>query len=484
MIKFSENISKSADDKARQGSVSLPAIADSSRKRNEREHFQATSDMVTRADKSGQSERKIGFLSVPGINVKGSQMPGNSSLSGGADDGDSTDTEEKLPKTMSDIVMLAKSAVEREMKLTKGHSAKDVLKTLPTPSENVIGQMSKIERIGIITVLEDCIDQLYILGKTNSKPHVSPELNYKDLRERFADRLRFRVDVEETEPNKQFLNKSKKFNKLQGDRATLELVLRLTLDELKMNNSFTSLIQVNKAERKKRDDEADLIREQQQNLQEMNRLRNSLKKELKEGNEKLNTKHEVIAQLKDEIQDTLFTNDLKYKYISHWEQAREEQNTQRLALTEKHLEDRFVDLKDHINMELRCHTEIEDYIREATTSLEEQIQQWMEKYENEMEQRDNELQKLRDQRAAEYTKLEELALLYQQRQDEMKAYLAYKEEQAAKAAHQAYLNRMATCIQAWWRGTMVRRGLGPYKKTKKGKDKKGKGKGKGGSKKK
>jgi hypothetical protein len=63
--------------------------------------------------------------------------------------------------------------------------------------------------------------------------------------------------------------------------------------------------------------------------------------------------------------------------------------------------------------------------------------------------------------------------------------LTQKEKQAAKAAHEAYLYRVATIIQAWWRGTMVRRGLGPYKKSKKGKDKKGKGKGsKGGSKKK
>jgi hypothetical protein len=54
--------------------------------------------------------------------------------------------------------------------------------------------------------------------------------------------------------------------------------------------------------------------------------------------------------------------------------------------------------------------------------------------------------------------------------------LAYKEKEAAKASHEAYLYSMATVIQAWWRGTMVRRGLGPYKKSKKGKDRKGKGK--------
>jgi kinesin family protein 6/9 len=68
-------------------------------------------------------------------------------------------------------------------------------------------------------------------------------------------------------------------------------------------------------------------------------------------------------------------------------------------------------------------------------------------------------------------------LQYQQRQTKIDAYLAYKEEVGAKAAHEAYLYRVATLIQAWWRGTMVRRELGPYKKSKKGGSKKGKGKG-------
>jgi len=74
---------------------------------------------------------------------------------------------------------------------------------------------------------------------------------------------------------------------------------------------------------------------------------------------------------------------------------------------------------------------------------------------------------------------------YQQHQNEIEAYLAHKKKEAAQAAHDAFLYHVATLIQAWWRGTMVRRGLGLYKKIKKGKDKKGKGKGsKEGSKKK
>lgn len=53
----------------------------------------------------------------------------------------------------------------------------------------------------------------------------------------------------------------------------------------------------------------------------------------------------------------------------------------------------------------------------------------------------------------------------------MAAWLVYKKEKLRRL-------KAATRIQAWWRGVMVRRCLGPFKKQKKkGKGKKGKEKG-------
>jgi hypothetical protein len=67
----------------------------------------------------------------------------------------------------------------------------------------------------------------------------------------------------------------------------------------------------------------------------------------------------------DEIHNTLFTNDLKFKYVSKWERAREEQNAARLCQSEKKLECQLTDLKDNINMELKCHVATETYIRQT-----------------------------------------------------------------------------------------------------------------------
>ncbi|PNF40858.1 hypothetical protein B7P43_G15934 [Cryptotermes secundus] len=268
-------------------------------------------------------------------------------------------------------------------------------------------------------------------------------------------------------------------------RATLEAILQKTLEELKLKKSFKTLVKVSELEVQQQNEEAELISAEERNVKETNKLHNILEGDLKKGMDKMNKKSDTIAWLKDEIHDTLFMNDLKFKYISKWERAREEQNGARLSHSEKRLQDRLIDLQDSTDMELRSHVEIEMYLKQAITNLEAEIERWMEKYNTELEDRETELQNLQAKRAMKYKELQALASLYQERQKEIDAYLAYKEKQAAKAAHEAFLYRMATIIQAWWRGTMVRRGLGPYKKSKRGKDKKGKGKGgKGGPKKK
>lgn len=55
--------------------------------------------------------------------------------------------------------------------------------------------------------------------------------------------------------------------------------------------------------------------------------------------------------------------------------------------------------------------------------------------------------------------------------DEMKAYMEERKTREHKQEMQQHINEMATKIQAWWRGTMVRRHLGPYKVDKKKKPK-------------
>lgn len=46
---------------------------------------------------------------------------------------------------------------------------------------------------------------------------------------------------------------------------------------------------------------------------------------------------------------------------------------------------------------------------------------------------------------------------------EMRSWLTFKRERAARLAREERIRASATKIQAWWRGTMVRRGLGAFR---------------------
>lgn len=46
---------------------------------------------------------------------------------------------------------------------------------------------------------------------------------------------------------------------------------------------------------------------------------------------------------------------------------------------------------------------------------------------------------------------------------EMRSWLTFKKERAARLAREERSRRAATRVQAWWRGVMVRRALGTFR---------------------
>lgn len=91
-----------------------------------------------------------------------------------------------VPKTTTDVAIMARSAIEREnvCKNSPGtFEETDDMMSFHSPALHV-AELSKIERIGVISVLEDCIDQLYILGKTNRKTAGHTDGQYRSLKER------------------------------------------------------------------------------------------------------------------------------------------------------------------------------------------------------------------------------------------------------------------------------------------------------------
>lgn len=121
---------------------------------------------------------------VPNTHISRGAEKSNEFLVDTADEGGSSSGSNK--KTTADMVTTVKSAIERQdiCKDFLGSSEEtDDMTSNYSPAPHV-AELSKIERIGVISVLEDCIDQMYILGKTNRKTTGSINLQYRSLKER------------------------------------------------------------------------------------------------------------------------------------------------------------------------------------------------------------------------------------------------------------------------------------------------------------
>lgn len=141
-------------------------------------------------------------------------------------------------------------------------------------------------------------------------------------------------------------------------------------------------------------------------------------------------------------------------------------------------------LRYKIDEEARVNSEIETYLRQNHQILEDKVEYWMDKYDRDVEQKQHELDVLKASKANDLAKLQELTQKYSEYEKVVIEDRVAKEQARRKAEQELEELKSAVKIQSWWRGTMVRKQLGPYSKKKKKKGKKGKKSGKKGGKKK
>lgn len=161
--------------------------------------------------------------------------------------------------------------------------------------------------------------------------------------------------------------------------------------------------------------------------------------------------------------------------VKKWEQVRIEQEDKLLKIEEHKLKETNNETIEKISRENRAMDDIEAYIKYKMESLEELTEFWINKYETESEQYDSDIHATKEQISDINTKNDELRDIYDGRQKEMDEYYEVKRRQKAAFDLANLQWHSSVRIQAWWRGTMVRKGFGRFRRKK---GKKGKGKGK------
>ncbi|KAK4880373.1 hypothetical protein RN001_008519 [Aquatica leii] len=327
------------------------------------------------------------------------------------------------------------------------------------------------------TVLEDAIDELAILGKIGTFAKVSAEYQYQSVEERCSSYIpETQLYDPETIATYEEAMLRARYIKFQRDRSFVEKVLYETMSSLVKNNEFVCLKKYVDQHYTNINNEDEVFRCYDLNQETFNNLENLLEQERFQNNAKLQKLSETIGNLKDKIEDVCLENRVKLRYVKEWEESRLEQNDLQLDYAEVFYTRSINNFKTDIDREMRINAEIEGFILEIQQDHTQQIQHWMERYDTEIEVRDTEIQMLKEKREDQFNRLHQLSELFEQHRNDINSYLAVKEIRRLEEELRQKQIRAAIRIQAWWRGTMYRKCLGPYR-VKKG-PQKGKGKGK------
>lgn len=386
--------------------------------------------------------------------------------------------------------------------------------------------LSNVDTIHISAVLEDCVDQLAILGhimppslqgKQEAAQIVDDELgqilqDQRDLESRYEvlvnhrddphtnnksllkvpDDLQLHSVAKSLRESTNALNRSFKQNplsndslsKIQADRKFLQDVMEETLEEIVTSKSFDSLVRAVDTEKEKKAGLQQTILKEEESRRLVKTLQRQLLEVKKEKESEIQQRNEMIAHLKDQLQEMKAKTSMEGKYIKKDAEVRVSCTQKRCQQAEGSLKEDLETLRYKIDEEARVNSEIETYLRQHHQILEEKVEYWMEKYDRDVEQKQHELDVLKASKANDLAKLQELTQKYSEYEKVVIEDRVAKEQARRQAEQELEELRSATKIQSWWRGTMVRKQLGPYSKKKKKKGKKGKKSGKKGGKKK
>jgi len=353
------------------------------------------------------------------------------------------------------------------------------------------------------TVFEDAINQLQILGcilpvqknKTSvayqniadeiieslaEKRDLEAEIDGFDDTQRMIKQLTQEIVSQKSGVSARGLDGQDNLMKINRDRQFAFEALKPCLDEITADGTFNTL-QKSVEEESVRKCRFRVAQEKETNAKRELKDRNRRLAATKKGTEtEVHELTEMIAHIKDQIQELKSQTAIEGRYVKKSAETSIEMNASLRAKEEGELQEILDTLKRDIESENRAHTDVKNFLLKKRRQLEDKIEFWMEKYENDTESRTNELTNLKSDKDKDLRTLQELARTYDDYERVVKEDQAEKKRIKDKKERDELERVTSVKIQAWWRGTMVRKGLGEFKKDKGKKGKKGKKGGKKG----
>nr|XP_012332048.1 IQ domain-containing protein G isoform X3 [Aotus nancymaae] len=269
--------------------------------------------------------------------------------------------------------------------------------------------------------------------------------------------------------------------KIQIDRQFFSDVIADTMKELQDLGTFNNLLQALSKEREKYTHFYDVIARGEKGRKQIKSLQKQVINVKKEWQFEVQSQNEYIANLRDQLQEMKAKTNLKNRYMKINTELQIAQTQKKCNRTEELLLEEIEKLRMKTEEETRVHMEIEMFLRKEQQKLEEKLEFWMEKYDKDTEMKQKELNALKAAKASDLAHLQDLAKTIREYEQIIAADRIEKEKSRKKVERDLLELKSVLKIQAWWRGTVIRKEIGGFRRPKDkvgSKYSKGKGKGK------
>nr|XP_038039555.1 dynein regulatory complex protein 9 isoform X2 [Anas platyrhynchos] len=384
----------------------------------------------------------------------------------------------------------------------------------PNTETKDMEKFTRLEALLFTAVLENCVDQLSILGCIMPVPYEGKTdiscIESQEMKEIGDNKKELDIDHQEltsarqgggetvtskplksTEHKQQLgnsvdlkrahhiSNKAMKHSalpadtlrKIQADRQYASDVITATMKEMQESGTFNSLIEANGRENAKKNKFHDTLIREEEGKKEIKSLQKQLQDVKKETETELQNRDNTILYLKEELQELKAKTDMEKCYVKKHTDLQVHQTQKKCCNAENGLNKEIEDLKKETDEEIRVHVETENFLRQYYKKVEEKLEYWVDKYENDTDAKDAELEALKESKANNLEMLQRFASECQMFEETIIADRAEKEAKRRKLERDALELKSILKLQAWWRGTMVRRYLGPYQNLKKNREK-------------
>ncbi|CAG9853624.1 unnamed protein product [Phyllotreta striolata] len=306
-------------------------------------------------------------------------------------------------------------------------------------------------------VIKEVVTSLEDLKQSHSWTNYDiKDLIYKSLDERFGGLIDHDGEGTSTIPAYGFL----------------ETIFNNLLEELEKEQSFDKFIKNISVLIQMDSDEKILLETVANKQSEVNELQLAIENDKNESVDKIVNSMEEIGRIKDEIENLCIESKIKLAYVKSWQNSKIEMRNVVLSSELQKIEEKIQQYKSKIDIENQVHGDFMKAVTEIQQELQEQIVDWERKYDESMKSMTEKINILREKQNEQLNELENLKAKHDKRKQEIQDWEKYKIEQEKIRLEKERINNAAIKIQAWWKGTMVRKGFGRFRKKKEKKQKK------------